>query len=105
MNTKVNEIYIFDESLNLIATIDNYEKIVWQQNLFEADIFSIELNYNPTNDSKNQYYEHFLFTDNYTALSSSFPPKSNLKLKGYVLIFPSQTYSCLYELLFLLSIL
>lgn len=53
---KLNEIYIFDENLNHISTIDDFENVVWEENFFEADTVSIEYNYKVVTDTTNPDY-------------------------------------------------
>ncbi len=50
------EIYIFNEKLERLATINNPHKVNWEESYFEADIVSIELDFNlVTNISSLEY--------------------------------------------------
>ncbi len=51
------EIYIFNEKLERLATIDSATKISWEESYYEADIVSIELNFNLVTDITNLEYE------------------------------------------------
>ena len=50
-------IYILDEKLNVIASINNFIKMTWTENFFEADSFAMEINFDITSNVKNKYYE------------------------------------------------
>lgn len=51
------EIYIFDETLQRLATIDSTTKITWEESYYEADIVSIELAFNLITDVNSLEYE------------------------------------------------
>ncbi len=51
------EIYIFNERLEHIATINNPTKLQWEESYFEADIVSIELNFNIITNIDSLEYE------------------------------------------------
>ena len=54
---KLNEIYIFDEKLKYIATIDEYVKVKWKEEFFEADVFSIEIDFDIITDVNDEQYQ------------------------------------------------
>ncbi len=51
------EIYIFDEKLELLTTINNPTKVTWEESYFESDIVSIELSFNLITDVNSLEYD------------------------------------------------
>ncbi len=51
------EIYIFNEKLEILATIENATKVCWEESYFESDIVSIELGFSLITDVNNSQYE------------------------------------------------
>lgn len=67
---KISEIYIIDESLNLLATIDDFDKIELNTNFYEADTFSVDLKFRIVRDT--QSFEYAKYKNIYDSLSSMY---------------------------------
>lgn len=68
--TTISEIYILDESLNLISTIDNFDNIELNTNFYEADTFSVDLEFRIVRDT--QSLEYAKYKNIYESLASMY---------------------------------